>query len=114
MDDALQALSALAHVTRLRAFRLLVQAGPAGMPVGALRDQLACPGATLSAHLNVLRHAGLVQDARAGRVIRVRAQFRCMQDLLAFLTANCCAGQSTCAELIPPSCPDTPEATPNP
>jgi ArsR family transcriptional regulator len=92
--DALSALRALSQESRLGAFRLLVQAGPAGLPVGALRDALGLPPATLSAHLNVLRAAGLAVDTRAGRVINVRADFVRMNELLGFLTENCCQGQA--------------------
>jgi len=96
MDDtnALAALRALSQDSRLAAFRHLVQAGPAGVPVGALREALQLPPATLSAHLNVLRAAGLVQDTRAGRVIRVRADYARMNSLIAFLTENCCVGEA--------------------
>jgi ArsR family transcriptional regulator, arsenate/arsenite/antimonite-responsive transcriptional repressor len=95
-DTALAALSALGHETRLAAFRQLVQAGPEGMSVGELREQLGLPPATLSAHLNVLRAAALVQDQREGRVIRVRANYLQMNTLLAFLTENCCGGAAVC------------------
>jgi DNA-binding transcriptional ArsR family regulator len=95
--DALAALSALSHEPRLAAFRALVQAGPDGMAVGEIRDALELPPATLSAHLNVLRAAGLVQDTREGRVIRVRANYPQMNALIAFLTENCCAGMATCS-----------------
>ena len=100
--SALTALSALGHESRLGAFRQLVQAGPDGLAVGELRERLALPPATLSAHLNILRAAGLVQDEREGRVIRVRADYGQMNALLAYLTENCCAGSpcdpvSTCA-----------------
>jgi DNA-binding transcriptional ArsR family regulator len=94
--SALIALSALGHESRLAAFRQLVQAGPDGLAVGELRERLALPPATLSAHLNILRAAGLVQDEREGRVIRVRADYGQMNSLLAYLTENCCAG-SPCA-----------------
>jgi ArsR family transcriptional regulator len=62
--DALECLSALAHETRLAAFRHLVQIGPAGLPVGSLQEKLGVPPATLTAHLNILRGAGLVEDER--------------------------------------------------
>jgi DNA-binding transcriptional ArsR family regulator len=91
---ALDALSALGQVSRLAAFRALVEAGPAGMAVGELRERLDLPPATLSAHLNVLRGAGLVVDERQGRVIRVRADFARMNALIAYLTENCCRGAS--------------------
>jgi DNA-binding transcriptional ArsR family regulator len=106
---ALAALTALSHEPRLAAFRALVQAGPDGLTVGTLRDQLGLPPATLSAHLNVLRAAGLVQDQREGRVIRVRANYAQMNSLLAYLTENCCAGAATCAPAAP-CCPDPKEA----
>ncbi len=95
-DAALAALRALGHESRLAAFRQLVQAGPGGLSVGELRDRLDLPPATLTAHLNVLRGAGLVADAREGRVIRVRADYARMNALLAYLTENCCAGTADC------------------
>ena len=91
---ALASLNALSHQHRLAAFRALVQAGPAGLAVGELRDRLDIPPATLTAHLNVLRTAGLVSDLREGRSIRVSADFARMNALVAFLTENCCGGAS--------------------
>ncbi|GAA4864584.1 metalloregulator ArsR/SmtB family transcription factor [Luteimonas vadosa] len=93
-DATVAALHALAHQHRLAAFRALVRAGPGGLPVGHLRKRLEIPPATLSAHLNVLRAAGLVGDEREGRVIRVRADFERMYALIEFLTENCCEGAS--------------------
>jgi DNA-binding transcriptional ArsR family regulator len=97
MDNAtaVSALSALSHDSRLSAYRQLVQAGVSGLAVGELRERLDLPPATLSAHLNVLRAAGLVDDEREGRVIRIRANYARMDALLAFLTENCCAGDAT-------------------
>ena len=99
MTSALASLTALSHDSRLRAFRRLVQAGPKGMPVGELRDFLELPPATLTAHLNVLRSADLVTDQREGRVIRVRANYTRMNELLAYLTENCCAGTTDCTSV---------------
>ncbi len=96
MTAALASLAALGHESRLRAFRRLVEAGPGGMPVGELRDHLDVPAATLTAHLNVLRNAGLVIDQREGRVIRVRANYERMNALIDYLTENCCAGSDAC------------------
>jgi len=93
---ALSALAALSHESRLAAFRRLVQAGPDGLSVGALREQLDLPAATLTAHLNVLRAAALVHDEREGRVIRVRANYLQMNALIGYLTENCCAGAADC------------------
>lgn len=97
---ALAALNALSHETRLAAFRALVQAGSEGMAVGALRERLALPAATLTAHLNVLRAAALVHDEREGRVIRVRAHYPQMNALIAYLTENCCAGVAACGPAV--------------
>ena len=107
MDTAqtLDALRALAHESRLGAFRALVEAGPEGLAVGALRERLGLPPATLSAHLNVLRAAGLVTDLREGRSIRVRADFARMEALIGFLTENCCAGSGACLPATVPCKP---------
>lgn len=91
-DDALAILRALGQEHRLESFRQLVQAGPDGLAVGELRERLDIPPATLSAHLNILRAAGLVNDQREGRTIRVSADYARMNALLGFLTENCCAG----------------------
>src|SRR5690606_15217963 len=99
--NALSALSALGQASRLAAFRAWVQAGPEGLSGGELRERLDLPPATLTAHLTVLRAAGLVQDQREGRVIRVRAGYAQMDALLAYLTENCCAGAADCG---PASC----------
>lgn len=101
MTDAITSLKALAHETRLALYRQLVQAGPAGLAVGALAAALRVPDSTLSAHLNVLRAAGLVLDAREGRVIRCRADYARMEVLLDYLSENCCAGAATCAPRRP-------------
>ena len=96
MTPALACLAALGHESRLRAFRRLVEAGPDGLAVGELREDLDLPAATLSAHLNVLRAADLVLDQREGRVIRIRANYDRMGALVAYLTENCCAGSGAC------------------
>src|SRR5690242_20265137 len=98
MDNAtaVSALSALSHDSRLTAFRHLVQAGQGGLAVGELREKVGLPPATLTAHLNVLRAAGLVSDQREGRVIRVRANYTQMDALLGYLSDHCCAGSASC------------------
>lgn len=96
--EALTALRALGQEHRLAAFRALVEAGTDGLAVGELRERLVVPAATLTAHLNVLRSAGLVGDVREGRVIRVRADYARMNGLIAYLTENCCAGASCAPE----------------
>jgi DNA-binding transcriptional ArsR family regulator len=92
MDNALavRALGALAHETRLFVYRLLVRTGPEGMAAGEIAEQAGVPNSTLTAHLNALVQAGLLTRARQGTSIRYAADFGRMNDLLAFLTENCC------------------------
>lgn len=92
--SALAALGALAQDTRLDIFRLLVQAGDAGMAAGNIGERLGLPGPTLSFHLNQLRHAGLITVRRESRSLIYAAEYRAMNGLLAYLTENCCAGDS--------------------
>ena len=99
-DAVVLALGALAQPHRLAAFRHLVVAGPAGLTPGVLAERLAIPAATLSFHLKELLHAGLVSQSRDGRHLIYRARFDHMQSLLAFLTENCCGGES-CATTAP-------------
>ena len=71
----------------------LVQAGPEGIPAGRIGERLGLPSATLSFHLNHLRHAGLVTFRRESRSLIYMAEYPAMNDLLAYLTANCCQGE---------------------
>jgi protein-tyrosine-phosphatase/DNA-binding transcriptional ArsR family regulator len=87
---ALGALNALAQETRLDIFRTLVQAGMEGLPAGVLGERLALVPANLSFHLNQLRYAGLVWSRRDGRLIIYAANFDVMNDLIRYLTENCC------------------------
>lgn len=90
--DAVAALAALAQDNRLDVFRLLVQAGPAGMPAGAVAERLGLAPNTLTFHFDRLRMAGLVTVRRDGRSMIYAAQFDRMNALLGFLTENCCGG----------------------
>lgn len=103
-DTTIAALKALSQEHRLHAFRALVAAGADGLSVGELRERVGVPPATLSAHLNVLRAAGLVVDRREGRVIRVSADFARMDALIDYLTENCCAGGACAPNARPSSC----------
>ncbi|TLX21678.1 ArsR/SmtB family transcription factor [Thermomonas fusca] len=94
IKDATLALSALGQATRLSVFRLLVEAGPEGRMAGDIAEALSLPGATLSFHLKELSAAGLIRGEQLGRCIRYSADFRRMADLIAFLTRNCCGGDS--------------------
>ena len=95
MDEkaAVAALAALAQEARLRVFRALVGAGPAGMTPGALSAMLDIPNSTLSFHLKELVHAGLVGVERDGRNLHYRPAFAHMNALLAYLGDHCCMGQ---------------------
>jgi DNA-binding transcriptional ArsR family regulator len=97
-DDAVRSLAALAQATRLEVFRLLVQAGPDGLTVGGINEALAVAPATLSFHLKELAHAGLIENRQEGRFIYCSANFEHMNELLGFLTENCCqASGASCA-----------------
>jgi DNA-binding transcriptional ArsR family regulator len=91
---AVAALAALAQEARLRVFRALVGAGPAGMTPSALSAMLDIPGSTLSFHLKGLVHADLVSVEREGRNLHYRPALEQMNALLAYLTDHCCMGQS--------------------
>lgn len=90
--SAVQSLLALAQETRLAVFRLLVETGPEGMNAGAIADAVGVPAATLSFHLKELSHAGLVVSRQESRFIFYSANFTAMDDLIAYLTDNCCQG----------------------
>jgi DNA-binding transcriptional ArsR family regulator len=90
--QALSALAALAYESRLRVFRTLVQAGPAGMAAGQISEATGIAPSSLSFHLKELNHAALVSSRQAGRFVIYAAQFGTMNGLLAFLTENCCGG----------------------
>jgi ArsR family transcriptional regulator len=90
--DAVASLAALAQETRLSVFRLLVEAGPEGLPAGDIGQKLEVAGATLSFHLKELSRAGLVTPRQQGRFIYYAANFEHMAALMSFLTQNCCKG----------------------
>ena len=87
------ALAALAQVSRLDTYRLLVQAGPEGMPAGEVAAELGVAPNTLSFHFDRLRHAGLVSFERRGRSLIYAARYDTMNALISYLTENCCAGR---------------------
>ncbi len=94
--DIVRALAALAQEVRLRVFRALVVAGSDGLTPGILADQLAVAPNTLSFHLKELVHAGLISQERQGRNLIYRASFTTMNELLSYLTENCCQGAACC------------------
>jgi DNA-binding transcriptional ArsR family regulator len=90
--DAIKVLSALAQESRLAIFRLLIEQGPEGLPVGVIGERLGLPSATLSFHLKELLHAGLVTSRQSGRFIYYAPVFAAVNGLVGYLTENCCAG----------------------
>ena len=99
--DAVRQLSALAQEARLEVFRLLVKAGPEGLPAGEIARRLDTAANTMSAQLLILSNAGLIRARRDGRSIIYSVDFAAMSGLLVFLTEDCCGGRSEiCAPLV--------------
>jgi DNA-binding transcriptional ArsR family regulator len=92
-QDAVAILAALAQDNRLDVFRLLVEAGPEGMPAGHIGTSLRLPPNALTFHLDRLREAGLVTSCRDGRSMIYAAQFAAMNALVSYLTDHCCQGR---------------------
>jgi ArsR family transcriptional regulator, arsenate/arsenite/antimonite-responsive transcriptional repressor len=87
---AIAALGALAQETRLALFRLLVTCGPAGLPAGVIAEKLGVMPSSLSFHLQQLVHAGLITQRRLSRQLIYSAEYETMNELMAYLTENCC------------------------
>ncbi len=92
-EAVVRSLAALAQAMRLRVFRALVVAGQEGLTPSVLVEQLGVAANTLSFHLKELAHAGLISQERQGRHLIYRASFSTMNELLAYLTDNCCQGE---------------------
>lgn len=98
--QALGALAALAHATRLAVFRLLVRQGPDGMPAGEVAQRLDVAASTLSFHLKELERAGLIRATRQQRQILYAADYAGIRELLTFLLRDCCQGHpEICGDL---------------
>jgi DNA-binding transcriptional ArsR family regulator len=93
-SNAVAALAALAQDNRLDVFRLLVEAGPQGMPAGQVAAALKLAPNTLTFHFDRLRGAGLVSVRRDGRSMIYAARYDTMNELLGYLTENCCQGRA--------------------
>ena len=103
-NEVVKALAALAQPIRLQVFRALVVTGTAGLTPGAMAEGLGIPQNTLSFHLKELANAGLVTQERASRNIIYRAAFGRMNELLGYLTENCCQGTGCLVEAEAGSC----------
>ena len=100
---AIVALGALSQETRLDLFRLLVTVGPDGLAAGVIADRLGVLPASLTFHLKELQHAGLITQRRLGRQLIYSAEYGAMNDLLAYLTENCCGGGASVAPVCDPA-----------
>lgn len=98
IDFALPALAALAHPTRLEAFRLLVRHEPEGLSTGELVDASGLTQSTFSTHLAVLAKAGLVKSEKQGRQQIQRADIDTLRELMLFLAKDCCQGRPELCE----------------
>lgn len=92
-QEAIIMFDALSQETRLRAFRLLVQAGTAGLAAGVLSEELGTPHNTLSFHLNHLSNAGILSSRKEGRSVIYSANFDVTRDLIDFLVKDCCSNE---------------------
>lgn len=108
---AVRALAALAQAQRLRTFRALVVAGPAGLTPGVIAEQLAVSPSALSFHLKELTHSGLVSSEARGRNVIYRANFERMSDLLRYMTEHCCQGQANAIAAPCNTCTNAPLQT---
>lgn len=93
IQNAIIMFDALSQETRLRAFRLLVEAGTEGLPAGTLSEALGTPHNTMSFHLGHLANAGIVSSRKEGRSVIYTANFDVMQDLIGFMVKDCCSAE---------------------
>jgi ArsR family transcriptional regulator len=96
------ALSALAHEHRLAVYRLLVEAGPDGLPAGVIAERLGLPPSSLTFHLQALLHAGLATQRRVSRQLFYAMVPEAMNGLVGYLTEHCC-GQAACGPVCGPA-----------
>jgi DNA-binding transcriptional ArsR family regulator len=105
--SVVNALASLAQESRLDIFRILVQAGPEGLPAGKISELTRMPPSTMSFHLKEMSHADMVYSRQEGRFVIYSANYETMNSLLGYLTENCCGG-NPCTPIITPAC-TTPE-----
>lgn len=108
MDEThlIDAFGALAQDTRLQVFRLLLSAGPDGLPAGEVARRLGTPHNTMSTHLAILSRAGLALSRRESRKIIYTVDLETVRGLVAFLVQECCGGQpERCTALLDAAMP---------
>ncbi len=106
LEQAVAALSALAHESRLALFRILIQHGPEGLSAGVLADHLGVRPPVLSFHLAQLRRARLVVSRRSGRSIIYAPNFETMDELMDYMNENCCKGVAAAYDADTPNIPN--------
>ncbi len=94
LEDAAAQLEALGNPTRLAVYRVLIQTGPGGKPVGDIQRKLDIPASTLSHHIAKLVQAGLIRQERVSRTLYCKADYSNMDALMRFMVRNCCADDS--------------------
>ena len=102
--DAIEAFGALAHEHRLAVYRLLVERGPEGVPAGHIATRLKLVPSSLTFHLQALQRAGLINRRRESRQLIYSADFDAMNEVVAYLTDNCCVGSGERAPGCTPVC----------
>jgi DNA-binding transcriptional ArsR family regulator len=101
--QTISALSALAHEHRLRIYRLLVERGPDGLAAGAIAERIGLVPSSLTFHVQALQRAGLITQRRVSRQLFYAADFSAMNELVGYLTENCCAEAANCAPNCQPA-----------
>lgn len=110
--DAAHIFGALSQDVRLAVLRLLISAGPTGLPAGVIAERIGLPSSTASFHLSALERAGLTQSTRQSRHIIHAVRFMALRDLISFLTETCCSGRPELCGDIARLLPANPEDLP--
>lgn len=100
---AVESLGALAHEHRLAIFRLLIKQGPEGLPAGAVGNRVGLTPSSLTFHLQALQRAGLIKKLRLGRQLFYSADFSAMNQLVSYLTDECCVESAVCTPECAPA-----------
>lgn len=99
----MESLSALAHEYRLAIYRLLIKRGPEGLPAGLIGSRVGLTPSSLTFHLQALQRAGLIRQARVSRQLFYSADFSTMNDLVGYLTDECCVDGAACSPECEPA-----------
>lgn len=91
-EKTVEMLSALAHQTRLSVFKMLIKKGKAGLPAGNIAERLEMPQNSLSSHLKIMSHAGLIKANREGRHLIYSVELEATKNLIGYLVNDCCDG----------------------